>query len=255
MRRRRWVSSRARQARARRVRRRVCVLLIVLALGALAMQPELRARIAQAGREGLTAVQAFAQPAGDDSAQAELTLPEMEVWALQLGVFDSGESAAQEQRRLSAEGVPCVVWQREKMRLICSVALTREGLDTQAAGGRESFVVKETMPGVRLRLTASQGEMEDALALLRLPDALLLALLGDGQTLDALVSGAEQQAGSALSAHPENELYTQLAQSLVNWCALMRQTMQNTSEQTARIYAQTTMCTLSRELRRALSGA
>ena len=109
------------------------VLLIVLALCALAMQPELRARIAQAGREGLAAVQAFAQTAGDDSAQAELTLPEMKVWALQLGVFDSGESAAQEQRRLAAEGVPCVVWQRERMRLICGVALSRDGLDVQAA--------------------------------------------------------------------------------------------------------------------------
>lgn len=231
------------------------VLLIVLALCALAMQPELRARIAQAGREGLAAVQAFAQTAGDDSAQAELTLPEMQVWALQLGVFDSGESAAQEQRRLAAEGVPCVVWQREKMRLICGVALSRDGLDAQAAGGRESYVVQETLPEVRLRLTASQGELEDALSLLRLPDALLAALLGDGQTLDALVSGTEQQAGRALSAHPENELYTQLAQSLVNWCALMRQTAQGSDAQTARIYAQTTMCTLCRELRRALSGA
>lgn len=255
MRRRRWVSSRARQARARRARRRAIVLLIVLALGALAMQPELRARIAQAGRDGLAAVQAFAQTAGDDSAQAELTLPAMEVWALQLGVFDSGESAAQEQQRLSAEGVPCVVWQREKMRLICAVALSCEGLDTQAAGGQESFVVRDTLPEVQLRLTASKGEIEDALSLLRLPDALLIALLGDGQTLDALVSEAERQAGRALSAHPENELYTQLAQSLVNWCALMRQTAQGSDAQTARIYAQTTMCTLCRELRRALSGA
>lgn len=255
MRRRRRISSRARHARARRVRQRVCVLLIVLALGALAMQPELRGRIAQAGREGLAAVQAFAQSAGDGSAQAELTLPEMEVWALQLGVFDSGESATQEQQRLAAGGVPCVVWQRERMRLICCVALARDGLDMQAAGGRESFVIRETMPEVQLRLTASPGEMEDVLSLLRLPDALLIALLGDAQTLEELVSGAEQQAGRALSAHPENELYTQLAQSLVNWCALMRRTAQESDGQTARIYAQATMCTLCRELRRALSGA
>ena len=255
MRRRRLVSSRARRERARRTRRRVGVLLIVLALGALAMQPELRARIAQAGRDGLAAVQAFAQSAGTDSAQEELTLPEMEIWALQLGVFDSGESAAQEQARLATEGVPCVVWQRERMRLICCVALTREGIDTQAAGGRESFIIKEALPEVRLRLTASQGEMEDVLSLLRLPDTLMTELLGGERTLDALVSDTERQAARALSAHPENELYTQLAQSLVNWCALMRQTAQGSDAQTARIYAQTTMCTLCRELRRALGGA
>ena len=84
---------------------------------------------------------------------------------------------------------------------------------------------------------------------------LLIALLGDGQTLEELVSGAELQAGRALNAHPENELYTQLAQSLVNWCALMDRTVQGRDAETARIYAQTTMCTLCRELRRALSGA
>ena len=255
MRRRRLVSSRTRRAQARRVRRRVMVLLAVLALGALAMQPALRARIAQMGREGLYAAQAFAQSLGTDGAQAELNLPEMEVWALQLGVFDSGESAAQEQKRLAAEGVPCVVWQREKMRLICSVALNREGLDAQAAGGRESFVVKDALPAVSLRLSASQGDMEAALSLLRLPDALLTRLLDGGEPLDALIDETQRQAERAVTAHPENALYTQLAQSLVNWCALMRQTAEACDAQTALVYAQTTMCTLCRELRRALAGA
>lgn len=255
MRKRRLVSSRMRRAQARRIRRRVIVLLAVLALGALAMQPSLRARIAQAGREGLSSVQVFAQSMRAGSGQAELLLPETEIWALQLGVFDSGESAAQEQQRLSSEGVPCVVWQRDRMRLICGVAFTREALNTQVAGGRESFAVKEVLPEVGLRLTASQGELEAARALLCLPDDLLCRLLGDEEALDDLVGRTQAQAERALKAHPENELYTQLAQSLVNWCALMRRTAQECGAETARIYAQTTMCTLCRELRRALSGA
>lgn len=244
-----------RREQARRVRQRVIVLIAVLVLGALAMQPGLRARIAQAGRQGLSSVQAFAQSMRADSGQAELLLPETEIWALQLGVFDSGESAAQEQQRLSSEGVPCVVWQRDKMRLICSVAFTREGLNVQATGGRESFVVKEVLPEVRLRLTASQGELEEARTLLCLPDDLLSRLLGDEEALDDLVGRTKTQAERAMKAHPENELYTQLAQSLVNWCALMDRTVQGRDAETARIYAQTTMCTLCRELRRALSGA
>ena len=51
------------------------------------------------------------------------------------------------------------------------------------------------------------------------------------------------------SAHPESALYTQLAQSLVNWCTLMEQTRQETDEAAARRYAAVTICTLCRELR------
>ena len=76
-------------------------------------------------------------------------------------------------------------------------------------------------------------------------------LINEYKTLAHVVSRA---AGS----HPDHALYTQLAQSLANWCALMEKTMQETDERSARSYAAVTMCTLCRELRLALkhpSGA
>ena len=66
----------------------------VLLLAGAAMAQPLRDRLLQAGRAGLAAVQTFASSTPEE---AELTLPEIGIWALQLGVFDSGERAAQEQ--------------------------------------------------------------------------------------------------------------------------------------------------------------
>lgn len=249
--RRRYVSRRERQARARRMRRRAAMAGIVAVLCVLAMAPPLRARIAQAGRRGWRAVQAFA--AGEGTAQADLTLPGREVYALQVGVFDSGESAAQEQSRLAREGVPCVVWQRERMRLICCAATSREGLDERSAKGHDAYVIEEEWPQVRLRLTAGQKDVEEALALLMLPDGLLERLTG-GEPIEPMLDEARQKAKSARSAHPENTLYMELAQSLANWCDLMEETMAGQDADTARAYAQATMCTLCRELRVALAA-
>ncbi|MCI7735954.1 MAG: hypothetical protein MSL26_02235, partial [Clostridiales bacterium] len=86
------------------MRRRAMILGGVLLLAGAAMAQPLRDRLLQAGRAGLAAVQTFA---GSTPEEAELTLPEIKIWALQLGVFDSGERAAQEQKRLLAQGIPC----------------------------------------------------------------------------------------------------------------------------------------------------
>lgn len=218
-------------------------------LSALAMAPPLRGKIANVGLRGLEAVQAFA--GGEETAQAELTLPGREVYALQVGAFDSGESAAKEQNRLAQMGVPCVVWQREQMRLICCAATAREGLNGDGAKGQSAYVVTDEWPQVQLRLTAGQGDVDEALALLMLPDGLFERLQG-GEALDALLEETREKAKRALAAHPENALYSELAQSLSNWCDLMDETRRTQSEETARAYAQATMCTLCRELRMAL---
>lgn len=238
------VSERRKRQRLQRIRRRLLIAAIVALLGAAAMTPALRQRIAQTLRQGVDAAQAFA---AGRSAQAELTLPEREVVALQLGVFDSGERASGEAQRLQAAGVRCVVWQRDKMRIISDVALSREGLNTEE--GQEGYVIRETLPRVSMRLTADAGALEAVQALLMLPDALLTALLDESRALEPLLADTRAQAERALSAHPESALYTQLAQSLVNWCALMEQTRQETDEAAARRYAAVTICTLCRELR------
>lgn len=247
--RRHYVSRRERLERARRARRRALVVGIVAVLSALAMAPPLRGRIANVGKKGLEAVQAFAR--GGQTAQAELTLPGREVYALQVGAFDSGESAAKEQSRLAKAGVPCVIWQREQMRLICCAATSREGLSGGSAKGQAAYVVSDVWPQVQLRLTAGQEDVEEALALLMLPDG-LFERLQSGEALDALMVETREQAKRAMAAHPESALYSELAQSLANWCDLMEETRRTQSEETARAYAQATMCTLCRELRVAL---
>lgn len=250
--RRHYVSRRERLERARRMRRRTVVAGIVAALSALAMAPPLRAKIANVEQIGLRAVQAFAS--SGETAQAELTLPRREVYALQVGVFDSGESAVQEQSRLAREGVLCIIWQREQMRLVCCAATTREGLDVQIAKGADAYVIAEEWPQVQLRLTAGQEDVDEALALLMLPDGLFERLQSGGELLDTLITETREKAKRALAAHPENTLYSELAQSLSNWCDLMEETAKTQDQDTVRAYAQVTMCTLCRELRAALSS-
>ena len=63
-----------------------------------------------------------------------------------------------------------------------------------------------------------------------------------------------ETAARALTAHPQSAVYTQLAQSLVNWCALMEQTMQAQTQTAAAAYARVTMYMLCRELRLTLNG-
>ena len=238
------ISDRRRRQRAARVRRRLMIAAGVLLLGALAASPGVREKL----RGMRWDVQTFS-----GEAQAELTLPEREIYALQLAVFDSGERAASEAQRLSAKGVRCIVWQREKMRIVSSVALTRDALDRDTAKGEEAYVIRETLEEVPLRLSCSAAELEAVQALLETPDQMLVRLLEGGETLETILADTKAAAKKA-GGHPENALYTQLGQSLENWCALMEKTMAETDEKSARSYAAVTICTLCRELRLALGG-
>ena len=218
----------------------------ILLLGALAMAPDLKEKLRSLSRD----VQTFSGGA----QQAELTLPEREVYALQLAVFDSGERAASEARRLQAKGVRCIVWQREKMRIVSSVALTRDALDLDTAKGEEAYVIRDTMEAVPLRLSCGAAELKNVQALLETPDSVLTRLLTGEESLSDVLADVASIVSRAAGSHPEHELYVQLAQSLDNWCALMERTMQETDEKSARSYAAVTMCTLCRELRLALQS-
>ena len=68
-----------------------------------------------------------------------------------------------------------------------------------------------------------------------------------GEVLADVLADVRAQAQRGVSAHQENTLYTQLAQSLVNWCALIEKTPNGDKP-----YARATMALLCRELRRAL---
>ena len=230
------------------------MLMAVLALASLAMAPGLREKIAGAAREGIEAVQTFS---GLREGQAACTLPAMEVYALQLGVYDSGESAESERRRLLSAGIPTMVWQREKMRLICAVAPSREALPLDYADDLDAYVITDALHEVTVRLSAGEGDVEEALALLRMPDDMFALLLTDEEEtpLRDVIAKVRQAARKADSAHPENALYTQLAQSLANWCDLMERTQSVADAQSVRHYAAVTMCTLCRELRLALLGS
>lgn len=240
------ISDRRRRQRAARMRRRLLTAAGVLMLGALAMAPGLREKLRSLSWD----VQTFSGGA----QQAELTLPEREIYALQLAVFDSGERASSEARRLQAKGVRCIVWQREKMRIVSSVAFTREALDLNTARGEEAYVIRDTMEAVPLRLSCGAPELAAVQTLLETPDSVLTRLLTGEEPLSDILADVMSVAGQAAGSHPDNALYTQLAQSLANWCALMERTMEETDERSARSYAAVTMCTLCRELRLALQN-
>ena len=87
-----------------------------------------------------------------------------------------------------------------------------------------------------------------AARLLHLPDE-ALSRLESGEALADVLADVRVQAQRGVSAHPENTLYTQLAQSLVNWCALIEKTPDGDKP-----YARATMALLCRELRRALAN-
>lgn len=245
--RRTWISRRQREARRRRRLRRFCIAAAVAMLCVAAMAPQLRTHIIVWLRGGVdTVAAAFA------SAQAEVTLPKRQVYAIQLGVYDSGERAQSEMQRLTEAGVPCVIWQREQMRIVCDASTARDGLQTAAAQGQEAYVVQETLGEVALRVSADGARMGETRALITLPDELLTALSEKKEALPDLIARTRTQATAALTAHPEHALYTQLAQSLVNWCQLIERTREERGEEVARSYAGVTICTLCYELRQAL---
>lgn len=238
---------RRRRERGKALRRRAMAAGFVLLLCALAASEQLRERLAQLMESGVQAVGAFADM---EETSVEIALEEAEVYALQLGVYDSGERALSEQQRLMAQGVPCIIWQRDKMRLICSVAMSREALDTAAAGGNEAYIVRDTLPEVRLRIGGTAKESGAAAEFIRLPDRLLQTLMESGEGLDpSLIENTRQRAGEAVKAYAQQPLCAELAQSLLEWCDLMAS---HADQATARSYAAVTMCTICREWRTAL---
>lgn len=243
------VSERRKRQRMQRIKRRLLVAVIVVLLGFAAMSPGLRRALSLALEQGAQAAQAFGR-----SEQAVLTLPEREVFALQLGVFDNGERAASEAERLQRQGVRCVLWQREKMRIISSVAPSRQALEMSSAKENEAYVIRDVLPEVAMRVEAGSGEIAEVQALLALPDSALTSLLEGSDSLSALIAQTKEAARAAQNAHPENALYTQLAQSLSDWCALMEQAQQEDGE-AARSYAAVTMHLLCYELRLAIKGS
>jgi len=230
------------------IRRRLVIVLIVALLSAAAMSDGLRQKLHSAMEKS---TQAFA---GGQGAQTELTLPERRMYALQLGVFDSGERAASEAKRLEQSGVRSMVWQREKMRIVSGIAPNREQLDLGSAKGHDAYVISDTLEEVSMRISADADAIEEVCALLTLPDSLLDQLLkSGGEALSETVQRTRAQAQAAQTAHPGNELYTQLAQSLLNWCALIEQVQEQTDAQSAGSYAQVTMYALCHELRTAIN--
>ncbi|MBR5288748.1 MAG: hypothetical protein IKU34_09210 [Clostridia bacterium] len=237
---------REKREQGRRMRRRALTAGAVLALCAMAMTPELRLKIAQTAKNGVSAVQTLASAV----REVEITLPEMTVYALQLGVYDNGERAQSEQQRLNKQGVQSIIWQREKMRIVCSAAKSKAALDLRAADGNEAYVISDTMPQVRLRIRCESGKEEEAAAFIRLPDTLLDELMGgEGRALQQITADTRTLAERALEEHPEHLLYTQLAQSLINWCELTEASAEN---ETAHGYASVMMYTICREWRMAL---
>lgn len=196
-------------------------------------------------------VQAFSQ----QSTQLDMKLEEYDVYALQLAVFDSGEHAANALKRLQGLGVRCVIWQKERMRIVADAAFSREALNVSAAKGQEAYVISDTLEEVSIRLHADAAGAAQAKRLLETPDQVLQALAKGNQPLAAIAAQTKELAEASVDSYPENTLYTQLAQSLINWSALMEKTLAETDEPTARSYGAVTMCTLCRELRQALSAS
>ena len=241
---------RVKRERGMRMRRRALTAGIVLLLCALAMTPELREKIIALAKSGEKAVQTLAGATKEE--RIEMELPEMTVFALQLGVYDSGERAASQQKLLAQQGVRCIVWQREKMRIVCGVAKSRDALDTQAAQGHEAYVITDTMPKVRLRIDCAVSERKETEAFILLPDALMEELMaGEGRSLSEITADTREKAKRAMELHPEHLLYTQLAQSLINWCEL---TEASAGSASAKNYAAVMMYTICREWRMALLG-
>ena len=241
------ISTRKRMERRRVIRRRVLAVLMVAALGAAAMSPDLRTYVSRVMHSGARAIQAASL-----EQSALITLEGKRVYALQLGAFDNGERAQAELSRLQGEGVLCVLWQRTQMRLLCDASGNKGALYAPAAGGRDAFVIEDEWPRVALRIRTDAKGIGAVKALLEMPDALFQALCAGEEPLSALLERTKPAAQAALNAYPEHALYTQLAQSLVNWCMLMDNALIACGEEAAMPYARVTMCTLCCELRQAL---
>lgn len=228
--------------------RGTAVFVALLALGTLAASPGIRLFAVSTASGALE--NAKAALAGREQENVTLTLPARDVYALQLGVYDNGERARQEQQRLSQAGIPCVVWQGERMRIVCAAAPDAQALEDAEAGGMETYVVADALPQVRLGLGGQRWEIETARALLTLPDALfdVLCVGEQAQPLEDILGRAREAANKALPSEG-SELLKQLAKSLSDWCALVDRTRGTADGGVLRQYAALTMGTLCRELR------
>ncbi|MBP3427810.1 MAG: hypothetical protein J6M47_06070 [Clostridia bacterium] len=219
----------------------------LLLLTALAMTPQVREAIASASGPWIGAY-------GEAAKTATVTLREMEIYALQLGVFDSGERAQNEMNRLTAQGVPCMIWQGEQMRIVCDAARDRAMMDDSSAAGMDSCVITEHLPEVTVRLTAAEGDIDDVRRMILLPDSLFDQLLTiEIDAFEAMIAEVRDAAKTAAQTHPDNALYTQLAESLVSWCSLMEKAGNTFDPQYTLQFARVTMCALCRELRMMLT--
>ncbi len=236
--RRRRMSTRRRREQAKRRR---------LVLGGIALVMVLLAVPSDVIRKTVQSVAAFA---GIEEEKTEVTLPRMKVYALQLGVFDSGELAQSEQKKMMAENIPCIIWQREQMRLVCAASTSEETLPMDAAGEKSACVIHDVLPEVSIELSAGERDVQRAADFLRLPDDVFLKLIDGDEEWSTIVEYVKHEASREKLLHPENELYVQLAQSLLNWCTLMEQMAERPIA--VRPYAAVTMCTLCRELRQTL---
>ena len=158
------LSTRRRRERAKRLRARIALGLCVAALGAMAASPGAREGILGALQGGVRSAQAAF--AGNAASERELTLSAMRVWALQLGVYDNGERAQAEQERLTASGMPCIIWQGERMRIVCAAAPDEGTLDADV--GMETYAISDEWPEVRLRVSGTDAQAQRAAALQRL---------------------------------------------------------------------------------------
>ena len=242
------VSRRRREEQQRIIRRRAMIVAGVLLLASMAMAPQLRESIASAVQRAYGTVQTMAS----GKAQAQIILEEKKVYALQLGAYDNGEHAQRELSRLIGEGVLPVIWQREQMRLVCDASESKRTLSLDAAKENDVWTIQDTLPEVALRVSADAQALSAARDLLTLPDRAFEQLCTEPEKIRENLALIREEASRAQGAHPDNALYTQLAQSIVNWCNLMDSTQKTHGDQAAASYGRVTMYTLCYELRREL---
>ena len=249
-RRHRHLSCRERRGKQQTWARRLGIAAVVTLLAMAAMTSDLKEKAETIVRRERERISAFAWQNAD---VLEVTLEEMPVWAVQLGAFDDGARAQEEMSRLMAKGIACILWRREQLCIVCSASLDRDALDRDAAEGEAVYVIREILPQVRMTISASKPDAQAAADMITLPDRMFHQLLeAEPEQLTEMIAAARLASDQARAAHPENELYTQLAKSLSGWCDLMEQAGQVLAPDALMTYAQVTMCTLCRELRTAL---
>lgn len=237
------ISDRRRRQKLRRAGRIMALCGIAALLGISLGASDVFARMNAVLDRG---VQAFS---AQKSVQTEVVLPEIQVFALQLGVFDSEARARSEAVRLEQRGVRCMIWKKDRLRLIADAAAERAALDMRMAGGQDAYIVSETLPEIRLSIGADAGGIDAVKAMLVLPDEAFGRMLA-GAAPQTEIDRIRPIAEAAVTAHPEHALYTGLAENLIAWCDVMEPLGESAAG-----YAKAAMFALCRELRQALIAA